>query len=102
MAATGPGFEEIWAEVGESSLCALINGDRGWLMYLREPGDAGLRSHNASYAGPANAVIEYYLTNGQRDEYPAAWAYPVDVMREALDYFAREKQLPPFIEWHEC
>ena len=95
-------FEEIWVRVGERALVALINNKRrvGWLMYLREDGDSGFSSRNPEYDGPAGKVIEYYLNNGQRDEYPASWAYPVGVVRRALSYFEREKKRPPFIKWH--
>jgi len=74
----GPGrsqYLELWASApaGES-LCGLINGQVGWLMYLRESGDAGFSSRNQDYTGPAERVIDYYLDNGQHDRYPAAWA----------------------------
>jgi len=94
------GFQEVWVKVGDQSLCALINGDRGWLMYLREAGDSGFSSRNPVYDGPVDATIEYYLDNGQRDEYPASWAYPLEEVKRALDYFRREEKLPPFITWH--
>ena len=94
------GFQEIWANFDEKSMCALINGEQGWLMYLDEPGDSGYRSRNPAYRGPADATIEYYLDNGQRDEYPAAWAYPIDVIERALEYFRREGKRAPFVEWH--
>ena len=94
-------YQEILAETPEGqSLFALINGDQGWLMYLRANGDAGFSSRNPDYAGPENAVIEYVLSNGQRDEYPAFWALPkTDVLR-ALEFFRRECRPPPFVLWH--
>ena len=97
---TKDGFQELWVHVDEQSMCALINGDIGWLMYLEEPGDSGLSSRNPAYKGPADGVIEYYLDNGQRDVYPASWAYPIDQILRALEYFRREERVPPFIEWH--
>lgn len=100
VAMVGERFEEIWVEAGEQRLCALINGDLGWLMYVPKEGDSGFSSRNPAYAGPANATVEYCLSNGQRDFHPAAWAYPVDVVRSALDYFEREEKRPPFIAWH--
>lgn len=94
------GFQEIWVEFGEKSLCALINGDRGWLIYLEESGDSGFSSRNPAYGGPADAVIEYELENGQHDEYPASWAYPIEEIERALEYFRRDGERPPFIQWH--
>lgn len=94
-------FKELWEEGPHGQqLCALVAGSMGWLMYLREPGDAGFSSRNPAYAGPADAVINYVLSNGQVDSYPASWAYPVDVVMQALDYFRAEGRPPPFISWH--
>jgi len=41
-------------------------------MFLRENGDAGFSSRNSSYSGSPDALIDYYLDNGQHDQYPAA------------------------------
>lgn len=81
-------------------LCALINGEVGWLMYLREPGDAGFSSRNPSYTGPADATIDYVLSNGQVDSYPASWAYPIDIVMQAIDHFRSEGLPASFISWH--
>ena len=94
-------FQELWEETPQGqSLCALINGDVGWLMYLSENGGAGFSSRNPGYSGPEEALIEYILANGQRDEYPASWALPVATVMAALEYFRREGRPPPFIAWH--
>jgi hypothetical protein len=81
-------------------MCALINGDRGWLMYLRWDGDAGFSSRNPAYDGPSNAEIEYQLSNGQHDMYPASWALPLAQVRQALDFFDLNHRPPPFVVWH--
>lgn len=97
-----PPFAEIWAtSPNGKALCALINGDLGWLMYLREEGDSGFSSRNPEYAGPEDATIEYCLSNGQHDFYPASWALPISEVRRALDYFEHEQQPPPFIIWNK-
>jgi hypothetical protein len=97
----GSPFEEIWLKSPDGqSLCALINGDRGWLMYLRAEGDSGFSSRDPSYAGDPEAKIEYCLSNGQQDWYPASWSLPIADIRRALDYFVREHRQPPFIAWH--
>ena len=93
-------YDEIWVEAEDGqAMCALINGELGWLMYLRERGDAGFSSRNPDYAGPEGASLEYYLSNGQRDVYPLAWALPIAEVRRALEYFKREQKPPPFIRW---
>ena len=94
-------YSEVWEHTPDGkALCALINGDMGWLLYLRGQGDAGFSSRNPSYSGPPDAAIEYYLSNGQRDEYPAAWALPLADIQRALAYFREHAQPPPFIAWH--
>ena len=94
-------FREIWVDGPYGQMvCALINGEAGCLMYLRESGDAGFSSRNPGYVGAAEAVIPYVLSNGQEDKYPAAWAYPVATVEKAIEYFRTHGIPPPFISWH--
>ncbi len=97
----GSRYEEIWVESPDGQLmCALVNRDSGWLMYLRKKGDAGFSSRNPLYSGPASATIEYILSNGQRDEYPASWVLPVVEVERALAYFREHHRPPPFVTWN--
>jgi hypothetical protein len=82
------------------AICALISGDRGWLMYLSEPGDSGYSSRDPDYDGDPDATMAFTLSNGQRDEYPAAWTLPLDVVERALAYFDKTGKRAPFVEWH--
>jgi hypothetical protein len=101
MGAASSPFREVWLESPDgASLCALINGDVGWLMYLRQSGDAGFSSRNPAYQGPPDDMVEYKMSNGQVDEYPRAWAYPTETIERALEYFRRNNAPPPFITWH--
>ncbi len=94
-------FRQVWLESPDGRiLSALINGELGWLMYLRESGDAGFSSRNPEYVGSAAEMVQYQLDNGQIDEYPRAWAYPVEVIDRAIEYFSRTGKPPTFIEWH--
>jgi len=96
-----PRYKELRESAPDGqSLLALINGDLGWLMYLRAPGDAGFSSRNPAYSGPDDAVIEYVLSNGQKDQYPASWALPILEVRRALQFFRDNHKPPPFIHWH--
>jgi hypothetical protein len=62
----GEALREVWIDVEDGpALCALFNGGIGWLMYMRESGDAGFSSRNPEYQGKADAVLEYRLSNGQ-------------------------------------
>ena len=94
-------FREILVESSSGKLlCALINGERGWLMFLREAGDAGFSSRNPDYKGDPKEMVEYRLNNGQVDEYPRAWAYPVQIIEQAITYFRETDSPPQFIQWH--
>jgi hypothetical protein len=114
-------FREIWLSMdsGGPSLAALMNTNIGWLMYLRhDDGDPGFSSRNPMYdesdptqgglafdslfRGKHVLVIEYRLSNGQVDEYPASWALPEPNIMRALEYFVeREGRRPPFVQWHD-
>jgi len=92
---------EIWFESPNGRmLSGLINGEIGWLMYLRAEGDAGFSSRNPDYAGPPDEKVRYRLSNGQVDEYPRAWAYPIDAVERALEHFRQTGEPPTFIEWY--
>jgi Immunity protein Imm1 len=96
-------FREIWLEVEEGpALCTLLNGNLGWLMYLREDGDAGFSSRNPAFEGSKSSVIRNRLSNGQHDEYPESWALPKEEIIRALEYFIEhEGRRAPFVNWHE-
>lgn len=72
----------------------------GWIMYLRHKGDPGFSSRNQDYKGPESATIDYVLSNGQRDLYPASWALPISVVNRALAHFRKENRPPRFVFWH--
>ena len=96
-------FSEVWMQHTGSwpAICALVNGDAAWLMFLRFESDAGFSTRNPDYAGPPKAVIEYYLSNGQRDEYPASWNITTSEALRALEYFLKEGAMAPWLRWHE-
>ena len=94
-------YREIWIDKpDDQSLSALISGDLGFLIYFRYSGDAGFSSRNPDYRGDEGATIEYFLSNGQRDEHPAAWALPIFTVHRALDFFRMQARPPNFIKWH--
>lgn len=69
-------------------------------MYLRDPEDAGFSSRNPDYIGSPEAVTSFVLSNGQRDEYPSAWTYPVETVERALSHFRIHGTPPSFIAWY--
>jgi hypothetical protein len=94
------GYAEIWVNHDSfPALCVLVNGEQSWLMCLRFSGDAGFSSRNPSFVGKPDTTLEYYLSNGQRDIYPAAWAYPTKRALEAVSFFAERRQVPDWIGW---
>jgi hypothetical protein len=92
---------ELWVERPEGRVCALVSGDRGWLMWLRSDHDPGLSSRNPAYTGPAEATLPFLLSNGQVDQYPASWTLPTGRVAAALECFARSGLMPDDIGWHD-
>ena len=96
----GTGFVEVWVMHGRfPALCALLNGDRGWLTCLRYEGDAGFSSRNPAYAGPPDAEIEFMLSNYQLNRHPAAWTYSREEILAAVRTFADTRRCPPELTW---
>ena len=94
-------YKEIWVDADDGqSMCALINGNQGWLMYLREEGDAGFHSINPNYGGGPDEIMKFVLNNGQCDEYPMSYVLPIEQVEQALEYFKKETKPPTFIIWH--
>jgi len=92
---------EIWVNAPDGqAICALINDDLGWLMYLRHKGDAGFSSRNHKFDNGHDYKISYVLSNGQEDEYPVSWALPLHVVQDALEYFRTNHRPPDFVQWH--
>ncbi|HUC52525.1 MAG TPA: Imm1 family immunity protein [Candidatus Cybelea sp.] len=96
-------FAEVWLQhtAGWPAISALINGEAAWLTYLRHEGDAGFSTRNPLYSGPKKAVIEYYLSNGQRDEYAASWNVTTAEALRALEYFFEEEAMAPWLTWQD-
>ena len=113
-------FREISINIDEGgpSLFALLDRSIGWLMYLRHYGDAGFSSRNTAFdvsaaaqSSPASVsrfggglvpVIEYRLSNGQDDRYPASWALPEKEVMRALEYFVEHQGArAPFVVWND-
>lgn len=101
-------YKEIWVQLqeiedDERTMMALINGDWGWLMYLREEGNSGFSSRNPDYTGTDKdgKMMDFLLSNGQLDYYPLSYVLPVAQVTKALTYFEEYRALPKFITWHD-
>ena len=95
-------YLEIWLfQDNNGSMSLLSNKDRAWLMYLRFEGDVGFSSRNVSYIGLQNAELDFYLSNGQKDNYPESWTVSIEDAFRALEYFYLYSDKAPFITWHD-
>jgi hypothetical protein len=72
------------------SILTLINDEYGWMLFFRYDGDAGFHTINKNYDGNDFDVLEYYLSNGQLDEYPAKYT---------LKEFILTRKVPEYIDW---
>ena len=68
---------------------------------MRYKGDAGFSTRNPLYAGTEKAVMEYHLSNGERDEYPASWNVTTGEAFCALEYFFEEAAMAPWLHWYD-
>jgi immunity protein Imm1 of predicted polymorphic toxin system len=95
-------FKEVWLKSDSgASMCMLRNGDRAWLMFLRDSdGDPGLSSRNPGLAKDKSST-RFLLSNGQMDEYPTSWTLPIDVACRAMEAFFSTGSYPDDVTWHD-
>lgn len=95
-------FCEVWLSLeDEASICALVNGQRALLMFLRDEGDPGFSSRNLDAVADDHRLVEFYLSNGQRDRYPYSYTVPLDLALRALEFVLVHGDKPPWIHWHD-
>lgn len=93
---------EIWAcEDNGLSLCALLNGRCGWLMFLRFEGDVGFSSRNPLKEQSEGVEEGFVLSNGQVDTYPSSWTIDRQMVFDALLEFVAAGRRPSNVDWHE-
>lgn len=93
---------EIWAsEDNGSSLCALLNRQCGWLMFLRFEGDVGFSSRKPLREQSEGVEEAFVLSNGQVDTYPSSWTMDRKMVFDALLEFVASGQRPSKVDWHE-
>lgn len=92
---------ELWimCDTGQA-LCMLKNGTHAFLMYLKNDEHAGLVSKGND---DTKQLIEYRLSNGQVDEYPASWCIPAKVCYQVvIDFCLHNGARPDWIGWNTC
>lgn len=92
---------EIWLTHRDGqALSLLVSGNRGWLMFLHEPGDAGFSSRGADAVARRRGTLSFRLSNGQVDEHPMRWTVPIEDALRAVEHFFEHGERAPFIRWH--
>jgi Immunity protein Imm1 len=92
---------EIWLTRRDGqALSLLVSGDRGWLMFLREAGDAGFSSRGADAVARRRGTLPFRLSNGQVDEHPVRWTVPIEDALRVVEHFFEHGERAPFIRWH--
>ena len=98
-------FSEIWLITDNDgpSLTILVNGTHAWLMYLYNQEDSsGTISRNPSYSGSTEATMQFFLSNGQKEEYPLAWTISLENAFKACEYFLlNQGGRSSTVIWHE-
>lgn len=98
----GTQFAEIWLqhETGQW-LGVLINRNRAMLIYGRFEGDPGFSSRSSPEENESEELVEFILSNGQRDEYRASWTVSTELALRGIVYLFTHGQPVPWITWHD-
>ena len=83
----------------ENSLTLYTNARRGWLMYLRDPDDAGVYASDAAYAGDREANEVFRCVCGIALDFPADQTLPRDLAMRAAEEFFTSGELPQSAHW---
>ena len=83
----------------EDSLDLFTNQERGWLMYLREPGDSGL--YVAAMNDEGDSDEHFTCDCGIDLEFPRSRTLPLKKAADVVAAFFRSGTLPEFVSWEE-
>jgi hypothetical protein len=103
-----PAFVETYCEImaladqDGPSLTLLKSSDRCMLMYLEHPEDSGFTSRNLKTTEKnEQRLLDFYLSNGQKDQYPYSWTVSIEAGLDALDFFLKTKGRSPKVAWNK-
>jgi hypothetical protein len=85
----------------EDVLHVLFAGDRAFLMYLPEIGEAGMSSRNPGYQGSPKDRVVFRAANGEDTALPASFTVSKGEALRAIEEFLRAGRLPKFITWQD-
>lgn len=83
----------------EDSLQLFTNTSRGWLMYLREPGDGGLYTQDPNYDGRDDSEEHFRCGCGTNLEFPRKKTLPRETASQACIEFFQTGKLPRSLKW---
>jgi hypothetical protein len=83
----------------EDSLTVHTNDRRGWLMYLRYPGDNGAYTSDPEYTGEPEVEEAFRCVCGIGLEFPARQTLPRDLAIRAAEEFFMTGELPRCVPW---
>jgi hypothetical protein len=98
----------IMTRYEEDSMHLFLNAERGWLMYLREPGDSGLYIRDPAFQRDDDDVYyqeleeDFECTCGISMTFPRSQTLPRDQAADVVrEFFAARGSLPESINWFE-
>ena len=97
---SGTRFLEVWADHGNESMCMLANGDRAWLMYLKNQDEECFSTRNPAMPDDGKQ-LEFRLSNGQMDVYPCHWTVTRELATQGLIEFLDHGGRTTSLEWHD-
>lgn len=81
-----------------AAMGTLINGERALLLFEDED-DESFHAFNPGSDESRGEKVDFILSNGQRDEYPAQECLPVEEALRALIFFFEKGEKPDWIHW---
>ena len=96
-----PHYAELYLSGREGTLFISKTGDKAYLMFLRYYGDTGFHLINPNYDGPADAMLELYMENGQGDEKPLSEWTSVEEAQRVAEHFFLYGEKAPWVSWHD-
>ena len=91
----------VRGECPEHNLFALFNDGNAVMSYTRNIDEASYCARKDDRPKREGEVLEFYFSNGQRDEYPLAETIPSEDAVTAFEYFFQRTELAPWIKWQQ-
>ncbi len=93
-------YLEVWVTRDGESMCMLANGDRAWLMYLKNIDEECFTTRSDDIVDQ-NEYLDFRLSNGQADEYPAYWTVKLAHATNGIAHFFDQGGRTTSLTWHD-